>query len=292
MYIKNKQHSFQLKQIAIIIVVLICVYYIYCIFTFFGIYYIYKPSCYSTQKNNFNKIGLITFSSGGVYEANAKRLLYSAEAQVDYAHIEHPDAVDVKFLNKNKNIFEQKRGFGYWLWKPYIILKAMHNATDGDIIVYTDGGGYEFTTETIMWVKQQLKHMDILLVTNKPNEKCVYSNTHTKGDVYMLFNTKPSNTTQVWAGFLAIRKNFYTSRFVSEWLTYAQDARALTDIESITPNPSEFIENRHDQAILSILAETWNIELRFLAHHYLKTHKFDLLKTKHYIKNATSCIFV
>ena len=42
-----------------------------------------------------------------------------------------------KFMNQQKN---QIRGFGYWLWKPYIIMKRLAELNDGDFLVYTDVG--------------------------------------------------------------------------------------------------------------------------------------------------------
>ena len=35
-------------------------------------------------------------------------------------------------------IMNAKRGAGYWLWKPFIILDAMNNVPDGTPILYTD----------------------------------------------------------------------------------------------------------------------------------------------------------
>jgi hypothetical protein len=48
--------------------------------------------------------------------------------------------------------------------------------------------------------------------------------------------------------------------FVSEWLTYAQDSRAITDDNNVlgSTNYPDFRDHRHDQAILSILAKKWN----------------------------------
>jgi hypothetical protein len=45
---------------------------------------------------------------------------------------------DPIFANHNKNILNRKRGAGYWLWKPYMLLKELYLARDGDIIVYSD----------------------------------------------------------------------------------------------------------------------------------------------------------
>src|SRR3546814_3032631 len=35
-------------------------------------------------------------------------------------------------------IRRQRRGFGYWLWKPFIIADAMDSVPDGTILMYTD----------------------------------------------------------------------------------------------------------------------------------------------------------
>ena len=37
---------------------------------------------------------------------------------------------DIEFWNKHGNFIENnKRGYGYWLWKPYLILKMFNNIT-------------------------------------------------------------------------------------------------------------------------------------------------------------------
>ena len=103
-------------------------------------------------------------------------------------------------------------------------------------------------------------------------------------------NVSEKNTTQVWAGFVAVRVNWYTTRFIDEWLTYAQDPRVITDSTSVVKNPTTFKQNRWDQTVLSLLAEKWNISMSFLSNRYLKTHKFDLLKTKFYVESSY-CVF-
>jgi hypothetical protein len=45
---------------------------------------------------------------------------------------------DPVFANQNRNILNRKKGAGYWLWKPYILLRELNVARDGDIIIYSD----------------------------------------------------------------------------------------------------------------------------------------------------------
>jgi hypothetical protein len=41
-----------------------------------------------------------------------------------------------------------------------------------------------------------------------------------------------ADTNQAWAGFLAIRKSFYATQFISEWITYSQGIEALKAVIS------------------------------------------------------------
>jgi hypothetical protein len=49
--------------------------------------------------------------------------------------------------------------------------------------------------------------------------------------------------------------------FISEWLTYAQNSRVITDDDNVLGfvNYPDFLDHRHDQAILSLLAKKWNL---------------------------------
>ena len=55
---------------------------------------------------------------------------------IEYSEKDLPDS----FFKDNPKITSYKRGFGLWLWKPYLILKAMDNLNDGDILFYVDSG--------------------------------------------------------------------------------------------------------------------------------------------------------
>ena len=45
------------------------------------------------------------------------------------------------FWNKNKEfILNSSKGYGYWIWKPYLINKELEKMNDGDILVYADAG--------------------------------------------------------------------------------------------------------------------------------------------------------
>lgn len=65
------------------------------------------------------------------------------------------------------------------------------------------------------------------------------------------------------ASYLVVRKSAMSVAFVSEWLEYAQDSRALTDDGNVLglPNYEGFREHRHDQSILGLLAKKRNLTI-------------------------------
>jgi len=72
-----------------------------------------------------------------------------------------------------------------------------------------------------------------------------------------------TNTSASLASYLLIKKSPMSMAFVSEWLTYAQDSRVITDDDNVmnSPNYADFRAHRHDQSILSILATKWNLTM-------------------------------
>ena len=86
-------------------------------------------------------IHLITF--GDSKYANTKRRLHNEavscgwfDTVVSYG----TEDLDEDFKERFKNILEQHRGGGYWIWKPYIINKHLEKMEEGDILIYLDAG--------------------------------------------------------------------------------------------------------------------------------------------------------
>lgn len=47
--------------------------------------------------------------------------------------------IEPGFIEKNRSIMSNPRGFGLWLWKPYFIQKTLKSMKDGDWLFYVDG---------------------------------------------------------------------------------------------------------------------------------------------------------
>ena len=49
------------------------------------------------------------------------------------------------FIDSHKEFFNKNpRGFGYWIWKPYIILEQLSKINDDEYVLYTDAGSKIF----------------------------------------------------------------------------------------------------------------------------------------------------
>lgn len=183
--------------------------------------------------------------------------------------------LDSNFLKKwGRYLIPYSRGFGYWCWKPYIILNALKNMDDGDILLYSDVGCYfnpkgrdrlleyfEITENTptgILGVRSQEEGYN-----NMP-ETLYYEYEWTKGDILEYFQVYDdklyTHTPQFESGIIFFKKNPLTIQFVEDWYqAYLDDYSLATDSPSRIPNLTGFHENRHDQSIYSILGKKYGI---------------------------------
>lgn len=164
-----------------------------------------------------------------------------------------PEDIDKVFAKENKEILEEKRGGGYWLWKPYIILKALEKIEYGTYLFYTDAGMvYVHNIHCLINIMERDKQ-DIFLSTGFAPAKdwC-------KRDAFILMDCDNKNAADhllVSGGYVLLRKTDKSLLFIQEWLMYSKDRRILTDCVNMCGllNYPGFHEHRHDQAILSNL---------------------------------------
>jgi hypothetical protein len=205
------------------------------------------------------------------YEQNRQNLLNIAQNKFKCLPYS-PKDIDENFYNKNYNILIQKRGIGYWLWKPYILLKTLNNINYGDYIFYLDSGDI-FIEEIASYMDIFLPHNDVILVPGSHLQK-----KYTKRDCFVYMNCdeeKYWNFIQIEAGIILLKKTNFTIELISEWLHYCEDERILTDIENINKkqNFHDFIDHRHDQSILTNLANKYNIFLDNSIRRYVICNK-------------------
>jgi hypothetical protein len=206
---------------------------------------------------------VVTFGSHGPYISAGVRLMKQCEnSHLFDNHILYtPEQLQSDFWNRHKQFVEMNpRGYGYWLWKPYIIKKTMQSMKDGDILLYMDCG-CELDIEKSSRIQEK-----ITLVKHELLIGTIFSPHHTdaswtKRDVIDRIRL-PMNllsTPQRQAGALLFLVCPRTRILVHEWYALCCDYHNIDDSPSILPNAPTFVEHRHDQSVFSLLSKKHNL---------------------------------
>lgn len=204
---------------------------------------------------------LITFSNE-LYRESRERLLGSA-LRYGIGSVHGYDITDIQhlpFYQAHRYIFEQTRGLGYWLWKPLLVAKALAELVEGDVVLYMDAGTELIANPTpLLHLCSTIEPVLLFGNATDNNERW------TKRDAFVLMGCDEPT---YWHGphcdasVCLFRKCPATLAFVAEWLHYASNANILTDLPNITgPNLPAYQDHRHDQSILSLLAQRHAISL-------------------------------
>ena len=166
-----------------------------------------------------------------------------------------PDDLDEEFCRKNRSILEQKRGYGYWIWKPYVLHKALQTVQDGDYVMYVDcGAAYVNDISNLIRVMERDKQ-DVMCFCIRQMER-----RWNKRDNLILQEADTPEileSNQICGGYILLRKTERSCKLIEQFLAYVQDERMLTDMPNVlgVDNYPDFIEHRHDQAIWSVLCK-------------------------------------
>lgn len=157
-------------------------------------------------------------------------------------------------------IAKHPRGYGYWFWKPLVILDRMADAGPDDIIVYADAGCGICTSPDA----QLVWPIWCGIVDRHPTHRICFHHGHieetwSKGDLSVLLGCANApaimKTPQAWAGIQMMRNTPDNQALMCEWLELMtrDDGHYVDDSPSRSPNAPGFREHRHDQAIISLL---------------------------------------
>jgi hypothetical protein len=163
------------------------------------------------------------------------------------------------FWNKHKEfIMNNERGYGLWIWKPYIIKKQLEKMNDSDILVYADSGcilninGKDRMNE---YIEMSRNSKSGIVCFQLSQIECEW----TKMDVFNYLNaTDLLETKQIISGIFIIRKCNESVNIINKWYDICCNYNLINDSNSISINHESFKENRHDQSIWSLLIKQDN----------------------------------
>jgi len=166
-----------------------------------------------------------------------------------------PEDIDVSFKEKLGKYWNETRGGGLWLWKPYIVYKTLEKLNDGDFLVYCDSGcHFDKRGRSLL-----LKYLDYL------NEKCCIQfvtrfneKDWSVSEIYKYLKIEKDDSPQNWCGCQIIKKCSDSMNLFGEWYRIACERPDLFSLDYNDSNrlaDRTFMYNRQDQSIISILSK-------------------------------------
>ena len=208
---------------------------------------------------------LITFGGGGQnYIEAGNRLINQAKDSKLFDKVilytdEHLKKDTVFWDRHSEFIKNNKKGYGYWLWKPYLIKKTMSELKEGDILMYLDAG-CEIGGKKLQNISDYFKYVK--------KEKIIGTYTQQiekywcKMDLLKhldMDKNETINTGQRQAGVVLYYICPDIINFINLWYNTSCNYHMIDDSPSILPNSKGFREHRHDQSIFSLLTKKYKI---------------------------------
>ena len=163
-----------------------------------------------------------------------------------------------EFISKNP------RGYGKWIWKPYLILSKLNEIPSGDGVIYLDSGCY-FNLKT---ENARLRFTDYLTMAKKHGSLAMqlYDFEFSSPDLTDSRHSKPFlldfppikedhyQTNQVQAGIVFLINNSQNLEFLTQWHKLTIYYNQLLSDKSYLVKNSIFVEDFNwDQSIFSLL---------------------------------------
>ena len=209
------------------------------------------------------KMHFITFAS------KHKQFREAAENLAEYAKsfdmfesiTVHTEETIPEFIETHKGFLDNSpRGFGYWLWKPYIIHKTLCSIPEGEMVFYMDSCcGLQVNAK-----KRLIEYID--MAHKNPNGNFFV------GPINLLHHWCKMDTLlaldgieymylrDVLATFLMTTNTQKNRDFFKLYYDTGCNYHLIDDSPSIAQNHPEFREHRHDQSIFTILTRKYSPE--------------------------------
>jgi hypothetical protein len=205
------------------------------------------------------------------FEQAAKRLATNAEKSglFDKVLIENNHSlnkVHSSFINLHKEFLyndQNRRGFGHYLWKPYIIDYWLERISEKDVLVFLDAGCHINHKNPIarhrffdyLRIASEHDGLAMQIRDNSFGYKDLTEQRWTRLDLMEHLNVSKEIRTsnQIQSGIIFLKKGEKTLSYTSAWLKLATyDGCLFLDDSRIVPDGT-LIESRWEQSIHSLL---------------------------------------
>jgi hypothetical protein len=228
---------------------------------------------------------LLASFADGAFSRRRQRFASEAESSkfFDEVHVHSMNTLPSDFLHLHGEFMKSNpRGFGYWIWKPVVLLETLSLADRDDVVIYLDAG---FTINPDAG-RRFLEYLEITRDSKfgMLSFSNIFTEAHwTKADLATRLGVRQDSidmrTSQLGSGFIMMRPTRENRELVRIWKEIAVEGgyRYSDDSPSTEPNHPDFREHRHDQSIASLLRKLRGTEI---THYEVQAYAgwFDKLK--------------
>jgi hypothetical protein len=204
------------------------------------------------------QVKLLTFASGPFFgQQRALNKSAPAAGVTECVAWTPTELKATEFYRTHQDVLDAERGYGYWLWKPYIIRRELERAKAGDFVVYYDVGRTWLPhrisrplAPLLDWCERHNGGLlpGVYLPEYGPNRKW------TKRECFVLMGCdEPAywDHPQIQATYSVWQKSERAETLVDEWLNWCTTPGVLTDDVALphVENFQDFVDHRHDQSV-------------------------------------------
>jgi hypothetical protein len=216
------------------------------------------------QLSGAHKFRVVTFADGHpIWRRSLERFRSQVERSSLFSGIDVYDMETIEkeipeFFNSHQAFINaNKRGFGYWLWKPAIVKHSLRRLTADELgVIYIDVG---CTISSAEGAKRRLaEYLELCILKGGLFFRLNGDNrieNWMKRDVQEYFALSETELREngFVGGIFALLNNQGSLDFLDEWLeVMTKDSYHFTDDSpSVNSEYPEFIEHRHDQSVLA-----------------------------------------
>ncbi len=231
-----------------------------------------------TVRDREPRITLVTFDNHKKYSIIAKAFAMTYNKVGIDKHLRWQEGILKKtlFYKNNSLLFEHKKGFGGWVWKPFIIYDALKKLSDGDYVYYQDC--YNDPRGFLSSVRPVINFMETNKIDILPGLKEPYPNKSLiKEDLLKHFNFESEKEKaflarhHVCASPIFIKKSDYTLNIIKEWLDLCQIPNLILPM----PNPTG-VQHNYDMSIWNCILEKYKIRPLHINLHKHDTKNFNI----------------
>lgn len=208
------------------------------------------------------KIHFITYGND-LYNNSKKRLNTQCinSGWFDTITICGPENLSEEFKSEFNDILRKPRGAGYWIWKFDIIKQQLTKINNNDILIYLDAGCSINTNGKIRfneYIELLNNSNESIISFQMPHIEKKYTNKELFHHFDMNVNSNNGKSGQFIGGVLIMKNTEKMIKIIDECINVlSKDHLLVTDHYNKIQQCYDFIDNRHDQSILSLVRKKY-----------------------------------